>query len=152
MSAINITNSKYVLCKFGICSMNHKEIKYRIFSAWNNMKCIYCGKKKNQMCKIKSGKKNMILFQYCLNKFMGKKILKINKSLFKCEQKNPHQSIALSLTLGFSWNQKFQWTLVLLVMGQHFCNIDIFNMNMKMVDYRAVIERWQRLLCTSLRY
>ena len=28
MTVINLTNSKYVLCRFCMCSMNHKDILY----------------------------------------------------------------------------------------------------------------------------
>ena len=144
MSIIN--NSKYVLCKFCMWSMNHKEIKYWILlfeSIWN----VYTAATK-QMCKIKTGKKIKIRFYlwYCLDKFMGKTSLKLTKIYVNVKK------IRIRVMCCFSWSQKFQWTLVLMVIRQHFCNTDIFNMNMKMVDYRAVIKRWQRLFCKSLRY
>ena len=80
---------------------------------------------------------------------MGKKRL---TKIYVNVEKNPNQINVLLLTFGFFRNQKCQWTLVLMVMGQHFCNTNIFSMNMKMVDYRAFIKRRQRLFCKSLRY
>ena len=61
MTVINLTNSKYVLCKFCMCKYEPQRIKILYFFCLKQNKIIYVAATK-QMCKFKTEKKIEIRF------------------------------------------------------------------------------------------